>query len=418
MVMGWVLTASVAKTEDLYLASIDSPASDTPSQGEIIEPTRDRLRIQFGSAEDNRRFNFGFGSRIGIPSALQGPTRRKVVPTSATQLVVFPVPGFLQFSLSDNSRLLLEILGDTEALGVDLSYSVAPSGLPGVFTINTSGMGSLAGAFEGGDPVTLPDDRQPFVHRLGGGIEYLERINPQLDVAAAINFEQISIKDSLLGEGLEPIDEFGNPLTIAAEGRDHLLMLSLVALYSTLDDRAFPTRGSRIGFGIDQTIPIGSERILFTRLNTNFTHFLPVNLFGFGEGTHTLVFNLQGGTMLGDVPPYEAYAAGGGRSVRGFENGGVATGSSLLQTSLEYRYPIASFNQVDLGGSLFVDYANDLGSAEDVVGEPGSIRNKPGEGLGYGLGLRARSPIGLWRVEYARTNRGEDEVHINIGQNF
>jgi len=82
--------------------------------------------------------------------------------------------------------------------------------------------------------------------------------------------------------------------------------------------------------------------------------------------------------------------------------------------SVEYRFPIVW----RVGGVVFADFASDLGSGDTVVGEPGVIRDKPGSGFGYGLGLRVRSPLGLIRADFGLSDRGEARLEITTGQRF
>ncbi len=93
--------------------------------------------------------------------------------------------------------------------------------------------------------------------------------------------------------------------------------------------------------------------------------------------------------MLGDLPPYEAFSLGGSNSVRGYDEGDIGSGRSFLQGTAEYRFPLFSV----VGGALFADYATDLGSGSSVPGDPAGVRGKPGNGLGYGLGVRVNSPL-------------------------
>lgn len=175
-------------------------------------------------------------------------------------------------------------------------------------------------------------------------------------------------------------------------------------------------------FGVDQSIPVGDASILYTRFAGNFTEFIPLNLFGFNEGSRTLVLNVQAGTMIGDVPPYDAFNLGGASSVRGYRKGRLAAGGSFVQTTAEYRFPIFSFTALrynfDVGGTLFFDYGTDFGTAGEVIGKPGRVRNKPGDGFGYGFGLRTRSPFGLVRLEFGLNDRGDGEVYFELGGRF
>ncbi|MGK7925446.1 MAG: BamA/TamA family outer membrane protein, partial [Spirulina sp.] len=125
-------------------------------------------------------------------------------------------------------------------------------------------------------------------------------------------------------------------------------------------------------------------------------------------------FNLQAGTIIGDLPPYEAFSIGGANSVRGFAEGDLGSGRSYFQATAEYRFPILSF----VGGALFVDYGTDLGTADDVPGNPASVRGKPGSGFGYGVGVRIQSPLGPIRVDYGFNDDGDSRLHFGIGERF
>jgi outer membrane protein insertion porin family len=133
------------------------------------------------------------------------------------------------------------------------------------------------------------------------------------------------------------------------------------------------------------------------------------------RGAQALVFNVQGGTILGDLPPYEAFSLGGVRSVRGYEEGDVGTGRSYLQATAEYRFPLFSI----VGGSLFADYGSDLGTGRSVPGDPAGTRLKPGNGFGYGAGIRLNTGIlGSLRLDYGRNNLGEDRIQFGFGDRF
>jgi outer membrane protein insertion porin family len=117
---------------------------------------------------------------------------------------------------------------------------------------------------------------------------------------------------------------------------------------------------------------------------------------------------------LGNLAPYNAFTLGGVNSVRGYGQGEVGIGRSYVQASAEYRFPIISA----LGGTLFADYASDLGSAKTVPGAPGIDRGRPGNGFGVGAGLRFKSPLGTLRADWAVTDRGNNRVQFTIGEKF
>ncbi|NJL57735.1 BamA/TamA family outer membrane protein [bacterium] len=215
----------------------------------------------------------------------------------------------------------------------------------------------------------------PWLHRTGGGIEYHQFLSRQLSVATGFNYQVVSVRPGAFTIDVEPEDEFGNPVTVSEDGQDTLFTYNFAGLFTNLDDLSFPTSGSRLRFGLDVSIPVGDADILFGRFATSLSQFIPLNLFGFSEGPRTLILGVQTGTIIGDVPPYEAFSMGGSRSIRGYNGGEVSTSSSFIVTSVEYRFPVASDLRVlvdfDLQGTFFFDYGTDFGTADDVIGEPG-----------------------------------------------
>ncbi len=101
-------------------------------------------------------------------------------------------------------------------------------------------------------------------------------------------------------------------------------------------------------------------------------------------------------------------------TVRGYDYGDVALSRSYVLASAEYRFPIYRF----IGGVFFVDAATDLGTQEDVPGQPGIQRNRPGSGFGTGLGLRFTSPIGIIRADFGINNEGDTRLNFGFGQKF
>lgn len=123
---------------------------------------------------------------------------------------------------------------------------------------------------------------------------------------------------------------------------------------------------------------------------------------------------MQAGTVIGDLPPYEAFSIGGTNSVRGYDDGQVGSGRSFVQATAEYRFPIFSV----VGGTLFVDVGSDLGTTGNVPGRPGELLGKPGTGFGYGVGVRVQSPLGPLRIDYGFNDEGDSRLHFGIGERF
>jgi outer membrane protein insertion porin family len=151
-----------------------------------------------------------------------------------------------------------------------------------------------------------------------------------------------------------------------------------------------------------------------TKVRGSFTQYVPVKLINFSPGSQSLLFNIQGGTILGDLPPYEAFSLGGSSGVRGYEEGDVGSGRSYVQATAEYRFPIVSF----LGLGIFADYGTDLGTGSSVPGNPAGVRSKPGSGFGYGAGVRFQSPFGPLRLDYGLNDRQETRIQFGLGERF
>jgi outer membrane protein insertion porin family len=284
------------------------------------------------------------------------------------------------------------------------------------YTVSIFQQRSLPLIFEGGPtPVFLPNSNEtPRIVRTGGGIFFSRPLdgNPYSDEgwlgSVGLKYQRVSVQD---GNGqVAPIDGANKPLSISRSGQDDLLTAQIGLFKDTRDSRFQPTQGSVIRLGLDQTIPIGESNIKLTKLNGSYTQYIPVNLVNFDKGPQSISFNIQGGTALGDLPPYEAYALGGVSSVRGYEDSGLATGRSYIRLSTEYQFPIVSF----LGGALFADYGSDLGTGQLVPGNPAGTRGKPGSGFGYGAGLRLNSPLGPLQLNYGINDRGESRVQFGL----
>lgn len=368
-------------------------------------------------------FSVYLGSKLPNPTALNGPTRKPITPAASNLQGNLNLTAGTRLQLGDQEKLVLELKGGESVLGGDLSFIYGSDSPRKGFAVNVFSQRAFSSNFNGGNrEVDLPNNETPWVHRTGGGIEILRPLNPQIDTSFGVSYQRISVRDGLFSSTAQAIDELGNPLSVSGSGTDDLFTLNAATQYDTRDNTSNPTEGSRLRFGIDQSIPVGDSSINMTRLHGSATQFIPSPLFGFSEGPRTLVLNVQGGHIFGDVPPYESFSLGGASTVRGYGLGDVGSGSSFLQATAEYRFPITSLvalkRPVDLSGTIFVDYASTLGTQSAVIGQPGLVRNKPGDGLGYGIGLRASTSALVTRLEFALNDQTDFEVHISIGERF
>jgi outer membrane protein insertion porin family len=303
------------------------------------------------------------------------------------------------------------------------------------YTLNFFRRRTISLIFDGGDPeVRLPldddDERdRPRVVRTGGSLSFTRALNgnpyrrPEWTGSLGLQYQRVSIRNS---EGdLAPLDELGNDLSFSGEGRDDLFTLQLGVVQDRRNDPLRPTRGSLLRLGTEQSLPFGLGSIFYNRLRASYSYYIPIRFLQFTPGCRdpksrpadcpqALAFNVQGGTVIGDLPPYEAFSLGGSNSVRGYDEGDLAAARSFVQATVEYRFPIFSI----ISGALFVDAATDFGTQGDVPGDPGGIRDKPGAGIGYGVGVRVQSPLGPIRIDYGFNDQGESRLHFGIGERF
>ncbi|WP_016953037.1 BamA/TamA family outer membrane protein [Anabaena sp. PCC 7108] len=336
-----------------------------------------------------------------------------------------------------NQKLSSEIqLGERELL-FDLRFTdpwIAGDPYRTSYTANVFRRRSISLIFDGKDDnietfdpnnITNQDKQdRPRITRLGGGISFTRPLSPnpyeksEWVASAGLQYQRVSGRDAdgnLRKQGAI-FDDNGNiispliPLTQSATGEDDLLLLQLGAQRDRRNNPLQPSNGSYLRFGVDQSVPVGQGNIFLTRLRGNYSQYVPVKFLSFGKGAQTLAFNLQGGTVLGDLPPYEAFTLGGSNSVRGYDEGRLASGRSYVQASVEYRFPVFSV----VSGALFFDYGSDLGTSTRAA----EVLNKNGTGYGYGLGVRVQSPLGPIRIDYGMSDDGDSRINFGIGERF
>ncbi|QKQ77866.1 BamA/TamA family outer membrane protein [Nostoc sp. TCL240-02] len=266
------------------------------------------------------------------------------------------------------------------------------------------------------------DGDRPRVLRLGGGVTFTRPLsnnpykNSEWTASAGLQYQRVSTRDAngnIRKEGTvfkNGVPTERVPLSASGQGEDDLLLLQLGVQRDLRNNPLQPTSGSYLRFGVDQSVPVGLGNIFLTRLRGNYSQYFPVNFISLTKGPQTLAFNLQGGTILGDLPPYEAFTLGGSNSVRGYQEGGLGSGRSYIQASAEYRFPVFSV----VSGALFFDIGSDLGSNTRSA----DVLNKNGTGYGYGLGVRVQSPLGPIRIDYGINGDGDNRINFGIGERF
>ncbi|WP_299484733.1 BamA/TamA family outer membrane protein [Acaryochloris sp. IP29b_bin.137] len=339
----------------------------------------------------------------------------------------FGTGSFTQSNLGGNNQnLSIQAQAGTREFLFDAGFTdpwIAGDPNHSSYSINIFNRLTLPLVFdEGPIEVDLPNGDTPRVNRLGISGVFNRPFTTDLDNlrqawtgSVGFRYQRISVRDSDFS--ISPVDELGNNLSFSGSGQDDLLTVQLGIGRDLRDDPADPTKGYALRFGLEQSAPIGSGSILMTRLRGSFSYFFPIKLTNFTEGPQALAFNVQAGTILGDLPPYEAFSLGGSSSVRGYGEGDLGSGRSFMQATAEYRFPVINFLG-GVGAVLFFDVGSNLGTQGNVPGRPGIVRGKPGVGFGYGVGLRVKTPIGPVRLDYGINDDGDNQFHFGFGQRF
>jgi outer membrane protein insertion porin family len=207
---------------------------------------------------------------------------------------------------------------------------------------------------------------------------------------------------------------------------NNLAGLRLAATYNTLNDPRNPTSGNFFSFGTEQFLSVGENSPTFNRVKASYTQFFPVNWLKIAKGCRpkpgekancpqAIGIQLKAGSVVGDLPPYEAFCLGGSNSVRGWYDCDLAVGRSYGEATLEYRFPIISI----FAGEIFADAGTDFGSQSSVPGKPGKLLKKPGSGFSIGTGVIVTTPVGPLRLEVASQDlTGEWRFNLGVGWKF
>nr|GLL31347.1 outer envelope protein 80, chloroplastic isoform X1 [Ipomoea trifida]GMD14461.1 outer envelope protein 80, chloroplastic isoform X1 [Ipomoea batatas] len=232
-----------------------------------------------------------------------------------------------------------------------------------------------------------------FSRSESGGVN-LSRFSAGLDLSepASSNW---SSKTSIRFEHVRPVSDDGRPISRDLHGfpvtcsggyHDSMVVLKQESRFARANDQSL----TEFTLQIEQGVPILSKWLIFNR-------FKFVASKGVKLGPAFLLTRLTGGSIVGDIAPYQAFAIGGLNSVRGYGEGAIASGRSCLVAKSELTFP---FNPM-IDGVVFLDFGSDLGSGRHVPGNPTLRHGKPGTGVGVGYGFRLKSRLGHFHVDSA-----------------
>ncbi|KAF6170005.1 hypothetical protein GIB67_034397 [Kingdonia uniflora] len=183
------------------------------------------------------------------------------------------------------------------------------------------------------------------------GIDLSEPASSHWSSTTSIKFEHVRpMNDD--GRSISR-DHDGFTVTCSGSPHDSMVVLKQGSSYSKATDLGF----SQLNLQIEQGIPVLSKWLIFNR-------FKFVASKGVKLGRAFLLSSLTGGSIVGDMAPYQAFAIGGLSSVRGYGEGAVGSGRSCLIMNSEITYPLNNL----LEGAIFMDCGTTLGSSQYVPG--------------------------------------------------
>ena len=205
-------------------------------------------------------------------------------------------------------------------------------------------------------------------------------------------------------------------------------LVSVIASTSrnNLNNSTNPTSGNKFSFATEQFVSVGENSPTFNRMKASYSFFIPTKLINLTKACRsvnsddedcpqTIGFQLNAGTIFGELPPYEAFCMGGTSSVRGWGSCDLAVSKSFIEGTVEYRFPVWKM----ISGALFVDAGSDLGTQQNVPGKPGKLLQKSGSGYSLGGGVGVKTPIGPLRLDVASKDlSGDWRYTLGVGWKF
>ena len=283
------------------------------------------------------------------------------------------------------------------------------------------------------------------LEKVGGGFAFSRPLNggdpfkvAKWRVLGGMNFQKVKMIDS--DRNKKPYGDItptkGNVSDIICIGftpndgscPEENILVSVIATTSrnNLNNTVNPTSGNKFSFGTEQFVSMGNNSPTFNRMRASYSFFVPTKLINLTKGCKSsnstsedcpqaIGFQFKAGTILGELPPYEAFCMGGTSSVRGWGSCDLAVSKSFVEGTAEYRFPVWRM----ISGALFVDAGSDLGSQKEVPGNPGKLLQKSGSGFSLGAGVGVKTPIGPLRLDIASKDLdGDMRYTLGVGWKF
>ena len=283
------------------------------------------------------------------------------------------------------------------------------------------------------------------LEKTGGGFSFSRPLNggdpfkeSKWRVLAGMNFKSVKMIDSggnkkPYGDLTPTVGNINEIICIGYSQKDGTcpaenILVSAVSSASrnNLNNSVNPTSGNKLTFGSEQFVSMGNNSPTFNRMRATYAFFIPakfINLTKECRGSkvvtedcpQTIGFEFKAGSIIGELPPYEAFCLGGNSSVRGWGSCDLAVTKNFIEGTAEYRFPIWRM----ISGALFADAGSSLGSQALVPGKPGMLLKKQGSGFSLGGGVGVKTPIGPLRLDVASKDFGDDYRYtLGVGWKF
>lgn len=195
----------------------------------------------------------------------------------------------------------------------------------------------------------------------------------------------------------------------AATVSSHALFVDVQRVWRRVDDLTSPTRGYSVLLSAGAGVPGASTRT-FGRVVGYAAAWWPINR------DLSAYFRAQGGAVLAanrdGVPSTLLFRTGGDTTVRGyaFESLGVREGNAVVPGRYYGAASAELTRWIDptFGVAAFVDAGNAFDRMADFRAA-----------IGYGIGVRVRTPIGPFRLDLAYGEQSEQvRLHFSVGLTF
>lgn len=190
--------------------------------------------------------------------------------------------------------------------------------------------------------------------------------------------------------------------------------------FDSRDDRLNPSRGvfyrASAEYGIKRNRATAhytppKKRVESSKFTLDLEHFVPT------FRKQVLAIGLHGGQIRSQeevVPISEQFRLGGANSLRGYREDQF-TGSRIAWSNLEYRFLLSKRSRA----FLFLDLGHYSRKTQSSV--TGEIERLSGKKVGYGLGLRLDSRLGIVGIDYGLGQGDspmEGKVHFGVRNEF